>query len=136
MIRTASRWLAPLVVLVLVLVSAPATARADGPFDIDQAVALDDARVVKHAGIALAVAGIAAEVATIALWSVAVSRPCVFDGGCGGGDTRLVPSAIATAAIAPALLAIGIPMWSVGARREHQLHATAVSLSAGGVLHF
>lgn len=38
-----------------------------------------------------------------------------------------------TAGLAPLLLGVGIPLWSVGARRERR---AAVTISANGVIRF
>ena len=118
------RYVAPLLAALLLLTG---VARADGPFDFQQAASakrshsVHYARSLRNAGIAISVAGVVVEAATIVLWSVTLSRGlCGFDQPCTESSAEhklkgdLVQSAFATTGAAPALLGIGIPMWAVG----------------------
>lgn len=129
----------PLIVLFVLSISG--AARADGPFDLQQTHAVRRARDLRSAGIALTMAGIACEIATIALWTSWILQLNDRNGRYGdegGGPPvpfTLAGAAIATSAGAPALLISGITMWSVGAHRQQQL-AGSVTVAADGALHF
>ena len=97
-------------------------ARADGPFDWKQSSRIANAHTLRRVGIAFVIAGLAVEVATLALWGATTTVNCNFDYGCASASEQdksvaLAMSAIATSALAPALFGPGIAMWSVGAHR-------------------
>ncbi len=127
-----------LVLVVLLALVFSGTARAaDGPFDLDHANEVENARAMRNAGIGLTAAGLACEVVTIALWATTVVRFNDYHSQYGEHGppttTDLVTPAIATSVIAPMLLGVGIPLWAVGAHREKRARVT---LSAAGELRF
>jgi hypothetical protein len=130
-----------LALIALFVLSISGAARADGPFDLQQAQEVRRARDLRSAGIALTMTGIACEIATIALWTGWILQLNALNGRYGdegGGPSvplTLTAAAIATSAAAPALLIGGITMWSVGAHRQERL-ADSVTVSADGALHF
>jgi len=121
-------------VLTVVLLAGDATARADAL--VEPPPALRQAREMRRAGMALSATGIASEVVTIVLFAVWVHQ--IDDAHSRFGEYASVPFDLAaggfvTAGLAPLLLGVGIPLWSVGARREHR---AAVTISGDGVMHF
>ena len=120
--------------LVAVLLTGAGTARgnslvAPGP-------ELQRARALRDGGVALSAIAIACEVVSIALWASWVSA--IDDAHSRFGEYAHVPfdlaaGAIATTASVPLLLGVGIPLWSIGARREKGARA---SISAAGELRF
>ena len=130
-----------LALIALFVLSIACPAHADGPFDLQRAQEVRHARDLRSAGIALTMAGIACEIATIALWTGWILQlnsnndRYGDEGGGPGVPFTLAAAGIATSAAAPALLISGITMWSVGAHRQERL-ADGVTVSADGVLRF
>lgn len=125
------QWMA---VLTVVLLACDGAARADAL--VAPSPALRQARVMRQAGVALSATGIASEVATIVLFAVWVHQ--IDEAHSRSGEYASVPFNLAaggfvTAGLAPVLLGVGIPLWSVGTRRERRATAT---ISADGVIHF
>ena len=123
-----------MVVLTVVLLGSDGAARAD--VLVEPTPALRQARAMRRAGMALSATGIASEVVTIVLFAVWVHQ--IDDAHSRSGEYASVPfdlaaGGFATAGLAAVLLGVGVPLWSVGARREHR---AAVTISADGVIHF
>ena len=96
--------------------AASAGANTDAPSSLAEA----HDRRLKRAGIGLTLAGVSAEVAAISLWGATVgivsnrrdeysSDPPAY--------WPVLSLALATSIAAPMLLGVGIPLWSVAARR-------------------
>jgi hypothetical protein len=114
--------------ILAVLLLFTGVARADGPFDFQQAASAKRshnvryARSLRNAGIAISVAGVVVEATTIVMWSLfaahggacGINLPCTDTPAEQKLKGDLLQSAWATTGAAPALLGIGIPMWAVG----------------------
>ena len=123
-----------MVVLTAVLLVCDGAARGDAL--VEPSSALRRARTMRQAGVAVSATGIASEVVTIVLFAVWVHQ--IDDAHSRSGEYASVPFNLAaggfvTAGLAPLLLGVGIPLWSVGARRERR---AAVNISADGAIRF
>jgi len=121
-------------VLTAVLLVCEGAARADAL--VEPSPALRHARAMRRAGVALSATGIASEVVTIVLFAVWVHQ--IDEAHSRSGEYASVPFNLAaggfvTAGLAPLLLGVGIPLWSVGARRERR---ALMTISADGVIRF
>lgn len=94
---------------------------------------------MRIAGMTISLLAVATEITTIGLW---ISDVVAFDQlhqRCGeycAAPGDITVAATITSATVPVLLAIGIPLWAVGARSEKRLMTPRVSLSASGELRF
>jgi hypothetical protein len=107
-----------------IVTAAPSPALANGCTEAGPSAADLDAiaheRKVKRVGIGMSLAGIGSEVATIAFWSATVGIISNHHDEYSSDPPAYWPIfsfAVATSVVAPLLLGIGIPMWSVAARR-------------------
>ena len=92
----------------------------------DETAKIDHARRLRRAGIGLSIAAIATEAATLALWGATIG--IIDDTHSRYGEYHAEPAAywpvfglaVATSTAVPLLLAVGIPLWSVGAQSSYK----------------
>ena len=127
-------------VVALLLLGTGAPARADETLAPDPAQELGEARGMRIAGQTISLLSVACEVTTMVLWVSAVVQADDDLRRNGEYGPPLSPAlflaAISTSAAVPLLMAIGIPLWSVGANHEKRAKSPPVTVSASGVLRF